>query len=143
MANFSPLQSEHVDATFDEETAIVYIRYHGELDASASQAAYGWLEGLLKQVGSQSIYGEIFDFTKVTGFLTENIVDARKNSRKMNLMMDTHHFPVAMIVSGDMHVEILRGPMGIPEGNLRKRIVESETAARAFLDEWHEKEDNA
>ena len=137
MTNYPALEAASVHASYDPESAVVTITYQGDLGADASAAAYTWLEDLLNQVGTEKLYGEIFDFRDVTRFQTDNLIDARKHSRRLNIMMETYHYPIAMIVSNAMQEEILRGPMRIVEGNQRKRIVHTEQEARAFLDEWH------
>lgn len=131
------LEREHVVAHYNNERRVAYIEYRGILGAGASNAAYTWLEGVIEAVGIDNIYGEIFDFTKVTQFQPDNLIDARKNSRKLNLRVNIHNTPVAMIVRDEVQREILRGPMrNVPE-NKRKRIVGNENEAFAFFDEWY------
>ncbi|MEM6282446.1 MAG: hypothetical protein AAF787_09665, partial [Chloroflexota bacterium] len=101
------------------------------------EVAYKWLGDLIVCIGTERLYGEIFDFRDVRSFSTDNLIDARKKSRKMNIMMNTQDFPVAMVVANDMQEQILRGPMRIMEENPRKRIVHATEDALAFLDEWH------
>ncbi len=132
-----PLILQQVSAHFDEESNIAFIRYSGILGADESNAAYRWLAVLLEAVGVENVYGEIFDFTAVKQFQPENLVDAKKNSRKLNLRVNIHETPVAMVVRDAVQEEILRGPMrNVPE-NKRKRIVYSEEEALAFFKEWH------
>jgi hypothetical protein len=131
------LEQEQVTAYFDEEKQIARVKYSGILGSDESNAAYRWLEGVIQNIGIENIYGEIFDFTGVTQFQPDNLIDARKNSRKLNLRVDIHSTPVAMIVRDEVQKEILRGPMrNVPE-NRRKRIVQSEEEAFAFFEEWH------
>lgn len=131
------LEQEHVTAHFDVENHVAYITYTGILDATASASAYGWLQKLIDNVGIETIYGEIFDFTHVKQFQPDNLIDARKNSRKLNLKVDIHRTPVAMIVRDAVQEEILRGPMRIVPENKRKRIVVSQQEAFDFFSEWH------
>jgi hypothetical protein len=131
------LEREHVTAYYNSERRVAYIEYRGILGAGASNAAYTWLEDVIEAVGIDNIYGEIFDFTKVTQFQPDNLIDARKNSRKLNLRVNIHNTPVAMIVRDEVQREILRGPMrNVPE-NKRKRIVANEQEAFEFFDEWY------
>lgn len=132
----SPLELEKVSAKYDPEKRIAYITYRGDLGADASSAAYQWLNELIQVIGIENLYGEIFDFRDVRTFMPENLIDARKNSRWLNLRLELT-FPVAMVVSDTVQHEILRGPMRNVPGNVRKRIVESMEDAHAFLDEWH------
>jgi hypothetical protein len=135
--NIERLDREHVKAHYNSEQRVAYIAYRGILGAGASNAAYTWLEDVISSVGIDNIYGEIFDFTKVTQFQPDNLIDARKNSRKLNLRVNIHNTPVAMIVRDEVQREILRGPMrNVPE-NKRKRIVTSEEEAFRFFDEWY------
>jgi len=133
-----PLKEEKVTARYDEETNTVYITYNGSLGAEDSGAAYKWIDTVIHEVGIENVYGEIFDFREVYEFLPENLMDARKKSRRMNMKNNIRNLPVAMIVNGLVQEEILRGPLqNVPE-NTRKRIVYSMDEAKAFLDEWHE-----
>jgi hypothetical protein len=133
-----PLEQEKVRAHFDLETKVAYIHYAGILGADASTAAYQWLAELIAAVGIENIYGEIFDFTDVRQFQPDNLIDARKHSRKLNLRVNIHETPVAMVVRDTVQKEILRGPMrNVPE-NRRKRIVQTEAEAFAFFKEWHD-----
>ncbi|MCA9893610.1 MAG: hypothetical protein KC615_11545 [Anaerolineae bacterium] len=132
-----PLETNTAYATYDETTHIVYVTYRGSLDSDASSAVYEWLNQLIEMVGTESIFGEIWDFRNVDQFMPDNLQDARKNSRIMNLKQNTGRFPVAMIVKDYYQEEILRGPMkNVPE-NTRKAIVRSTEAGLAFLQEWH------
>lgn len=132
------LQQERVEAYYDEEKKVAYIIYSGILGAEDSASAYQWLAELIAEIGIENIHGEIFDFRKVRQFQPDNLIDARKNSRKLNLRVNIHSTPVAMIVRDAVQEEILRGPMrNVPE-NKRKRIVQSEDEAFAFFREWHQ-----
>ncbi|QPC82976.1 hypothetical protein G4Y79_00965 [Phototrophicus methaneseepsis] len=134
---FRPLEHNQAYANYDDTTGIVYVTYRGNLDAETSTAVYSWLNGLLNMVGAESIYGEIWDFREVEQFMPDNLQDARKNSRIMNLKQDTGRFPVAMIIKDYYQEEILRGPMkNVPE-NQRKAIVRSVQEGLAFIKEWH------
>jgi hypothetical protein len=133
-----PLYKERVTAFFDGENGVAHITYSGDLDADDSSAAYDWLSNLIIEVGIEKIRGEVFDFTDVHLFQPDNLIDARKNSRKLNLRVNIHNTPVAMIVRDSVHREILRGPMRIVEENKRKRIVETHEEAYSFFDEWHQ-----
>ncbi len=115
----------------------VIINYSGELGARESQAAYQWLQSLIKTIGIDALHGEVFDFRGVTRFTTENLIDARRHSRTMNILMNTQNFPVALIVANAMHEGILRGPMRVVAGNTRKYIVYTDKDALAFIEAWH------
>ncbi|MEM6530952.1 MAG: hypothetical protein AAF653_21825 [Chloroflexota bacterium] len=143
MIVIAPLSLENVTTHFDEKRAIAHITYRGILRAGDSEAAYKWLGELIVCIGTERLYGEIFDFRDVRSFSTDNLIDARKKSRKMNIMMNTQDFPVAMVVANDMQEQILRGPMRIMEENPRKRIVHATEDALAFLDEWHNRSAHA
>jgi hypothetical protein len=127
----------HPNATahYDEETRIAYITYSGFLDGSASTAAYEWLATVNETVGIP--YGEVFDFRAVTEFMPDNLLEARKKSRRRNLRSEIHNLPVAMVVKDYYQEEILRGPMqNVPENN-RKTIVKTMEEAIEFLHNWH------
>ena len=132
------LEQKNVTAYFDPDTSIAHITYRGQLSAEESDAAYTWLEKVLETVGTQNIFGEIWDFRQVTLFSSDNLIDARKHSRKLNITMDVHNFPIAMIIRNSMQEEILRGPMRNLEGNTRKRIVRTPAEALQFINSWHE-----
>lgn len=134
---FQPLQQEQVQAHYEPEEKIVYVRYTGILGSDASDSAYNWLAQLIEEIGIDNIYGEIFDFCAVTQFQPDNLINARKHSRKLNLRVNVHETPVAMVVRDAVQEEILRGPMrNVPE-NRRKRIVHSYDEALAFFEEWY------
>lgn len=131
------IETPRASAYYDKDTQIVFVTYQGELTADDSSTVYTWLNKLIQDVGIENIYGEIFDFRQVTEFMRDNLMDARKKSRGLNLRNPVQQFPVAMIVKDFYQEEILRGPMqNVPE-NIRKRIVQTPEEARAFLDEWH------
>lgn len=132
-----PLKHENAVAHFDSESRIAHITYRGFLTAEASTAVYDWLADLTESIGMETFYGEIFDFREVTDFMPDNLITARKKSRRRNLSHDVRGLPVAMIVKDFYQQEILRGPMQNVENNPRKAIVRTPEEARAFLDAWH------
>ena len=138
MMSVDRLEQKNVTAYFDPQTKIVHVIYRGQLGAEASDAAYTWLENVLETIGTSNIYGEIWDFRQVTLFTSDNLIDARRHSRKLNITMDVHHFPVAMVIRNSMQEEILRGPMRNVPGNDRKQIVRSPEQATDFLQSWNE-----
>lgn len=136
----SPLKTEKANAYYDEESHIAFVKYSGLLTADESLAVYDWLGDLLQEVGLDNMYGEVFDFRKVSEFATDNLMDARRNSRRYNMRNNVRRLPVSMIVSNYYQEEILRGPMQNVEENKRKTIVWNMDDAIAFLNEWHEKQ---
>lgn len=134
---YPPLEHENAVAKFDAETRLVIVTYSGELDAATTTRVYEWLADLADAQGIESLRGEIFDFRQVTEFMPDNLMAARKVSRRMNLRHDVQNLPVAMIVKDFIQEEILRGPMQNVKENVRKRIVRSMDDALAFIDNWH------
>ncbi len=132
-----PLEIEQATAYFDEEQQLIFVTYRGDLDGEVTVQVYEWIERLLETVGIDALNGEIFDFTAVTTFQDSNLQIARKVSRRMNLSMDTSQLPVALIVKDFYQEEILRGTMRIVPEQERKRIVNSEEEALAFIEEWY------
>lgn len=131
------LELPSVNAYYDSATQLIRINYRGSLDAETPVKVYGWIDEVIAAVGIDNIQGEIFDFRNVTEFQPDNLLAARRKSRRMNLKVAVHNFPVAMIVKNFYHEEILRGPMqNVPE-NKRKTIVYSEEAALQFIQKWH------
>jgi hypothetical protein len=131
-----PLNHTNASAHYDSEKRIAFIRYHGLLTAEASVAVYNWLADINTQEGV--LYGEVFDFRDVLEFMPDNLMEARKKSRRRNMHSEMHHMPVAMIVKDFYQEEILRGPMqNVPE-NQRKTIVRSEEEGLEFFRQWHE-----
>jgi hypothetical protein len=131
------LKTEKADARFDEESRIAYIEYRGILTAEESLAIYDWLADLVQELGIENIYGEIFDFREVSEFASDNLMEARRNSRRYNMRNRIRKLPVAMIVSNYYQEEILRGPMQNVEENKRKAVVWNMDDAIAFLHDWH------
>jgi hypothetical protein len=131
------LAIEQATAHFDADERIAYITYSGFLDAATTVAVYDWIQSVIDEVGIENIYGEIFDFRKVVEFAPDNLMEARKKSRRLNITQDVKNLPVAMIVKDFYQEEILRVPMkNVPENN-RKTIVQNMKDARAFLDAYH------
>ena len=137
---YEQLAQERVTAYFDDERKIARITYSGILAADDSAAAYKWLNKLIDAIHIENIYGEIFDFREVKQFQPDNLIDARKHSRKLNLRVEIHSTPVAMVVRDSVQEEILRGPMRIVPENKRKRIVHSLEEAYRFFEDWHREE---
>ena len=81
--------------------------------------------------------GEVFDFRDVTQFMPDNLMDARRNSRRYNVKNDVRRLPVAMIVKDFYQEEILRGPMQNVRENVRKTIVRNMDDALMFITNWH------
>jgi hypothetical protein len=137
MSNFQ-LEIENATASYDGTTRIVTITYRGVLDSAVTIIVYNWLDNLYKAVGIDAIYGEIFDFSGVKSFDEGNLTTARRTSNRMNMSQDTSQFPVALVVANHEQEEILRGPMRIPEGHQRKRIVRSTEEALQFFQTWNQ-----
>ena len=133
----STLDIEKASATYDEDTRIVFISYRGMLDGETSTKVYNWLSDLTESVGIENIYGEIFDFREVEQFMPDNLMDARRNSRRHNMKNNVKKLPVAMVISSHFQEEILRGPMQNVEENKRKAIVWNFEDAVNFLNSWH------
>jgi hypothetical protein len=134
------LQQENAQASFDAESHIAFITYHGVLTAATSIAVYDWLADLTEAVGLDNVYGEVFDFREVEQFMPDNLISARKNSRRMNMRNNVKKLPVAMIVKDFVQEEILRGPMQNPKENQRKRIVRTMDEALTFITGYHQQQ---
>lgn len=133
----APLNLEKVSAEYASDSKIAFIKYTGTLTADDSTTVYDWLADLVEAVGLENIYGEIFDFREVTEFAPDNLMEARRNSRRYNMRNRVRHLPVSMIISSFFQEEILRGPMQNVEENKRKAIVWEMDDAVNFLHEWH------
>lgn len=132
-----PLDTPNASARYDEEHNVVWVTYHGLLNAEATANVYQWLAGFFEVYDNQDIDGEVFDFRKVETFGPDNLFEARKKSRGFNLKQDVSTLPVAMICENFYQEEILRGPMqNVPENN-RKSIVNTEAEALEFIANWH------
>ncbi|MCA9915514.1 MAG: hypothetical protein KC496_19305 [Anaerolineae bacterium] len=135
---FLPLQHPKATARYDEETGIIYVSYTGLLDGETSTAVYNWLGDLTDAIGIEQLRGEVFDFREVTEFMPDNLMEARRNSRRYNLRNDIKRLPVTMIVKDFYQEEILRGPMQNVKENQRKTVVWSPEEALSFIQSWHE-----
>lgn len=127
------LQMEKVHATYDAESKIAFIKYNGVLSAEESTAVYDWLADLVETIGLENIFGEVFDFRDVVEFAPDNLMQARRNSRRHNMRNKVRSLPVSMIISSFFQEEILRGPMQNVEENKRKAIVWNMEEAIEFL----------
>ncbi len=136
-----PLKMEQASAYYDEESKIAFVKYSGVLSAEESTAVYDWLADLVEAIGLDSIYGEVFDFREVKEFAPDNLMQARRNSRRYNMRNNVRRLPVAMIISNFYQEEILRGPMQNVEENKRKTLVHEMDDALAFLKGWHEEQE--
>lgn len=132
-----PLETEQAAAHYDAATRIVHITYRGNLGADATRQVYDWLDTLYETVGTDTLYGQIFDFRQVTQFQDENLQTARRVSKFANIRADTSRFPVALLISEFYHQEILRSAMRVTPDNERKRMVWSEAEALEFFQQWH------
>lgn len=141
--SIAPLEMEKASAYFDDESRIAFVKYSGVLSAEESTAVYDWLADLVEAVGLEGIYGEIFDFRKVQEFASDNLMQARRNSRRYNMRNNVRRLPVAMIISNFYQEEILRGPMQNVEENKRKTLVYKMEEAVDFLHQWHEAQEKA
>lgn len=141
--SIAPLEHEQTTASYDAESKIAFIKYQGVLTADDSTAVYDWLADLVEAVGLTNIYGEIFDFREVTEFAPDNLMEARRNSRRYNMRNRVRHLPVAMIISSFYQEEILRGPMQNVEENKRKTVVWEMEDAVSFLDGWHAEQETS
>jgi hypothetical protein len=141
MANLR-LEIPNATAVYDEQTHVAKIIYSGILDGDVTIQVYDWLDDLYRDVGLETIIGQIFDFRKVQAFEESNLSTARRTSNRMNMRVDTSNIPVALLVNDFYHEEILRGSMRIPAEHVRKRIVWSEDEAWAFIKTWHSDKEN-
>lgn len=139
---FLPLKHPKATARYDEETGIIYVNYSGLLDGETSTAVYNWLGDLTAAIGIEKMRGEVFDFRDVTEFMPDNLMDARRNSRRYNMRNNIKQLPVAMIVKDFYQEEILRGPMQNVKENQRKTIVWSPEEALTFIEDWHKNDDS-
>lgn len=133
----TPLNHDNAEAVLDTDTGIIYITYSGVLSADVTTAVYDWLGDVVQAVGMDKLYGEIFDFCNVTDFMPDNLVAARRHSRRYNMRNNVRSLPVAMVVKTFYQEELLRGPLQNVEENKRKTIVRSMEEAHDFLDQWH------
>lgn len=140
--SIAPLSLENANARYDTDSKIAFIEYKGVLTADDSVAVYEWLADLVEAVGLENIYGEIFDFREVTEFAPDNLMEARRNSRRYNMRNRIRSLPVAMIISNFYQEEILRGPMQNVEENKRKAVVWEMDDAVTFLNEWHAEQES-
>jgi hypothetical protein len=134
------LEIDQAKANYDEESQIIHIAYSGVLSGDVTVAVYSWLDELLHEIGTENVYGEIFDFRKVIEFAPDNLSTARRTSSKMNMKMDTSQIPVALLISDAAHQEIFHSSMRISPQNMRRKIVWSKDEALEFFDEWHQQQ---
>lgn len=139
--SIAPLTLENATARYDTDSKIAFITYKGVLSAEDSVAVYDWLADLIEAIGLENIYGEIFDFREVTEFAPDNLMEARRTSRRYNMRNRIRKLPVAMVISNFYQEEILRGPMQNVEENKRKAVVWELDDAFKFLEEWHNEQE--
>ncbi len=135
MSNFE-LVLDNANVVYDSASHIITVTYQGVLGGDVTTQVYQWLEDLYKEISMSEIKGQIFDFRQVVRFDDSNLTVARRASNRMNMLQDTSQFPVALIVANPEQEEVLRGPMRIPEGHQRTRIVRSQQEALAFIRDW-------
>jgi len=136
------LEIEQATAEYNADQKIIMVKYSGYLNAETNTAVYKWLQEFFEIVEIDEVRGEIFDFRDVIEFAADNLMEARRKSRRMNLTRDVTNLPVAMIVKDFYQEEILRGPMqNVPE-NQRKKIVNRMADAYKFIQEWHKDDTN-
>ena len=108
--SIAPLKHDNASARYDSDSGIAYITYTGYLTGEASTVVYDWLADVTQAIGMANMRGEVFDFRDVTQFMPDNLMDARRNSRRYNVKNDVRGLPVAMVVKDFYQEEILRGP---------------------------------
>ncbi|GAB4516922.1 MAG: hypothetical protein OHK0046_22990 [Anaerolineae bacterium] len=131
------LEIEQASAVYNPETRIAYIAYRGLLSSEVTVEVYAWLEYLYRTVGAEGFYGQIFDFTGVEEFAPSNITTARRVSNRINMIIDTSHIPVGLIVGNFYHEQMLLSAMRVSPENVRKKIVWSEAEALSFFEQKH------
>jgi hypothetical protein len=143
--NIEPLIGPTYEARYDTSDSISYINYKGVLTSDMTAAVYRWMGEALKQVAlnKEELLGKggcIIDFTKVTGYDTENLATARNKSISMRLEQSdaVSAVPTALIVQ-TMEQEIMaQTSMQLAKQgkNPRVKIVKSMAEAKKFIEDW-------
>jgi GH15 family glucan-1,4-alpha-glucosidase len=141
MQKFEELHTENIDALFEPETRLLRIQYHGTITAKVNHDLYAWIGRLVVQANGNInlALGSIYDFRDVTEFDSNIISAAQKNSQQINRDMSLRYHPVALIVKTLYQREYVHLTMRISPQEDRKRIVETDEQAEAFIQKFCEK----
>ena len=137
MVKIVPLQDTTVDAYFDEERSMFFVRYRGTLTSEATNRAYLWLLAAGGAVGLDHIRAFIFYFTAVQQFTRENVVAAKKQSTQANALVDLSRIPAALIVKNFYQEQFVLLSMKANNVEERTRICHSQAEALAFIEQFH------
>jgi hypothetical protein len=139
--NLHPVQlhSENIDAHYDEEQCLLFVRYRGVMSPAVTAQFYHWLGDVAKQHPQKvmAARGSIYDFREVTEFATSNLSSTARQSEQVNQQIDLHNHPVAIVARDAMQVALLTVTMKVSGQQDRKRIVRSEEEAAAFIETFH------
>jgi len=137
MGELPRIDEPQLMAYYDEDTQLIRCAYRQVLEQDLTLRFYQWRADLLQKIDVKSVRGTIVDFTEVTQFPALNIVTVFRQSRDANTEIDMSHIPVAYIVATPEQEYSVKLSMQVTPQASRRRIVISEQAALAFIDEWH------
>ncbi|MFN8371789.1 MAG: hypothetical protein U0694_02785 [Anaerolineae bacterium] len=126
-------------AYWEETQGVFYVVYRGVLTSSVTHAVYEWTTEFAQVVNVEEVRGAVYDFRQVTDAETGNLAAVHRESRNLNVRVDTSHTAVALIVETVHQEQIVRISMQVTPGHERKRIVKSMDEALKFIDEYHMK----
>jgi hypothetical protein len=133
--------NEHFTAYYNDSDQVFYVQYHGTVTPAVSARFYQWLIGLLPSYPQEvaQARGSIYDFRDVVDVASTNLSSAQRQSQQINQQADLQNHPVAVIARDRVQQGLLSVTMKISPQSDRKRVVQTEDEALAFIDDFHRK----
>ncbi len=141
MQEYEELHTDNIEARFDVESRLLRVKYRGKITAQVNNDLYAWIGRLVESAGGNIniALGSIYDFREVTEFDSHIISTAQKNSKQINRDMSLRYHPVALLVTSPYQREYVHLTMRVSPQEDRKRIVDTEEQAEAFIQKFCEK----
>lgn len=131
-----PLQTEQIHAYYDDEQQIIHVVYRGALTNAVTLAAYRWRTDLYRELGTDNVRAEIFDFRQVTEMKPGNLHAVQTASQELHSVANLSKIPSAVIARHDQR-QMLSVALHITPRMRRKHLVADMNEAQAFIDNWH------
>ena len=119
------------------------MRCKGQLPPATSAQFYQWLIESIKANPHllTEARGSIYDFRDVTELANANMSSSQRQSQQVNQQVDLQNHPVALIVKDSVQRALLTATMRISPQQDRKRVVQSEAEAMAYIDSFHKQQE--
>jgi hypothetical protein len=131
------IKGENYIVRFDDEKSVVYGIYGTQATGETTARIHMSVLKFVREIGSENIYGLIFDMRRIEEFSRDNFASMQRESFNIDKKFDMSHIPVAFVVDTQMQEQFARMLIGATSGHDRKYIVYSLAEAFMFFEEWH------